>query len=64
MNTIESITTNKDYSIQIPMPTKWKMTIGGKQGIYFGFTEAPCWFWRKMQRLVLGFKWERFNNSK
>lgn len=38
---------------------KWKLTPFPDKRFSLDFQEAPCWFWRFTQRLVLGFRWEK-----
>ena len=40
---------------------KWKLTIGDQ--LFISFTKAPNIFWRTMQRIILGFKWERLESK-
>ena len=41
----------------------WKVVIGHNEshGLTIGYTDeqVPCWFHRKMQEFVLGFKWSK-----
>lgn len=43
----------------------WRLVIGrsAKDGIAIMFTDeqVPNWFHRKMQELILGFKWQKLN---
>jgi len=41
------------------VPKKWRLSIGGDYGLHIGMPDAPNWFHRTMQRLILGFKYER-----
>lgn len=53
---------NRYQFFRMPKYT-WKVVIGANEshGITIGYTDeqVPCWFHRKMQELVLGFKWSK-----
>ena len=36
----------------------WEWDLG-TDGVVFTVISAPCWFHRKMQRLLVGFRWRR-----
>jgi hypothetical protein len=43
-----------------PKPTWECRLFGGDQmGIVWQVAKPPCWFWRWMQFLILGNRWER-----
>lgn len=48
--------TNFIESIQIPV-LRWRLHVSKE--FWVDHKEAPLWFWRKMQWLCLGFRWEK-----
>lgn len=44
--------------VQVPKYA-WKVQMGGNYGLTIMHETAPNWFHRKMQELILGFKWSR-----
>lgn len=45
-----------NYAFIEPQKPKWKLSPA--PDLEFHLPDAPNWFWRKMQYLILGFKWE------
>lgn len=54
----EGLTANNLYTLRFPKRSKWTMSAAN---VYYTPDEGkePNWFHRKMQELILGFKWRK-----
>jgi len=48
-------------NLDMRIRSEWRVEIGGQHGlsVYLLKGQEPCWFHRKMQELLLGFKWRK-----
>jgi hypothetical protein len=47
------------YAIKTPEPSEWQCHLLGDVIFHPTKGNEPNWFWRKMQYLAFGFRWER-----
>lgn len=47
------------YQVAVPPPPEWTMRLVKNGDLQFHLADAPNWFHRLMQRIVLGITWER-----
>ncbi len=54
------------FRFEMSKPSEWECHLFGANGLIFNPKEGdvPNWFWRIMQRLVLGNKWLRVKRDK
>jgi len=46
--------------LNVPIKRNWEWVIDGDwNGVRFQLNDAPCWFHRFMQRVLLGIHWRR-----
>ena len=51
------------YKIVIPENSEWKCQLWADISYTPLKGKEPNWFWRKMQYLILGFKWSKQNGK-
>jgi len=61
--TKEPIYLVKDSPATVIPKYTWTCVIGELLHLHFTEDQTPCWFHKKMQEVVLGFKWKKIKNN-